>query len=193
MVFPWNNKSFALGLDIVICFHLIAWQVILWSAKLSWYGSERGYPENIWTFLCISHILYFSTILTCQGLSSTWLCCLHCYVNEPHRATNTTCNRGRKNCCCRDTRNFYYPFIEWWCICNVIVLQIWSSSDEERLRLMLLLVHFENNAVKKKVLESASIYYIETEIDGVKRDNGLEKKLRTNRMRSTKMGHGPRK
>lgn len=58
---------------------------------------------------------------------------------------------------------------------------------------MLLLVQFENNAVKKKVLESASIYYIETEIDGVKRDNGLAKKLRTNRMRSTKIGHGPRK
>ncbi|KAK9229760.1 hypothetical protein WN944_022726 [Citrus x changshan-huyou] len=71
--------------------------------------------------------------------------------------------------------------------------RIWSSSDEERLRLILLLVHFENNAVKKKVMESASIYYIETEIDGVKRDNGLAKKLRTNRMRSKKMGHGPRK
>lgn len=47
--------------------------------------------------------------------------------------------------------------------------------------------------MKKKVMESASIYYIETEIDGVKRDNGLAKKLRTNRMRSKKMGHGPRK
>lgn len=58
---------------------------------------------------------------------------------------------------------------------------------------MLLLVHFENNVVKKKVMERANIYYIETEIDGVKRDNGLEKKLRTNKMRSRKMGHGPRK
>lgn len=58
---------------------------------------------------------------------------------------------------------------------------------------MLLLVHFENNVVKKKVMERADIYYIETEIDGVKRYNSLEKKLRTNRMRSRKMGHGPRK
>ncbi|KAK9225679.1 hypothetical protein WN943_010723 [Citrus x changshan-huyou] len=70
--------------------------------------------------------------------------------------------------------------------------EIWSS-DEEQLRLLLLLVQFESNDVRNKVVENASFHFIETQRDALKRDDNLAKRVRTNRMKSRKMGHGPRK
>lgn len=45
--------------------------------------------------------------------------------------------------------------------------EIWSS-DEEQLRLLLLLVQFENNDVRNKVVENASFHFIETQRDALK-------------------------
>ncbi|GAY58360.1 hypothetical protein CUMW_186460, partial [Citrus unshiu] len=45
--------------------------------------------------------------------------------------------------------------------------RIWSS-DEEQLRLLLLLVQFENNDVRNKVVENASFHFIETQRDALK-------------------------
>lgn len=61
--------------------------------------------------------------------------------------------------------------------------QIGSDSHGERLRLMLLLVHFEDNCVRDKVFESANIYRRGIEKDAVIRDQDLAIRLRANRLK----------
>lgn len=56
---------------------------------------------------------------------------------------------------------------------------------------MLLFVNFENNYMKDKVFQNARIYHAEIEKDAMKRDHDLAIKLRTNRLKLRKTGHGP--
>lgn len=71
--------------------------------------------------------------------------------------------------------------------------EIELNSDAERSSLILQLVHFRDNLVKERVMESARLYRSNTEAFAKVREGEITKQQRLNRFKSKKMGHGRRR
>ncbi|KAK9229923.1 hypothetical protein WN944_022889 [Citrus x changshan-huyou] len=71
--------------------------------------------------------------------------------------------------------------------------EIELNSDAERSSLILQLVHFRDNLVKERVMESARLYRSNREAFAEVREGEITKQQRLNRLKSKKMGHGRRR
>lgn len=67
------------------------------------------------------------------------------------------------------------------------------DSDAERSSLILQLVHFRENLVKDKIVESATSYRKHRQAFVTVGEGEIKRQQRRNRLKSKKMGHGQRR